>query len=235
MIFPFYVQLIAGQSWISACMMSVIIGSTFLVGSCVGYKLHSCAIVKEYTAETKNYKKILYGALSLMAISLYAISGDVHYSKSSSPALIGLPQNPPDIGHEAILYDKNIRKKAVAVALFCIFMMIYSVGVRPIVSVLEGRLIGHRTNGIGTIMYTAISTTTHWLAVSVIIHLLLINWSHIGFGWISVSFATVCLLTILYVSVFIPDSVNDVTAANEDDDPNVIQRAVDEGQAEIAL
>lgn len=183
--------------------MSVVVCLTFSLSSFVAYKLHNCAAVRAYTVDTKNYKKLLYGALSLMAISLFAISGDVHYSKSSGGGGGTTSLTP---GAEAVLLGMSLRKKAAAVALFCIFMVIYSLGVRPSVAALEDRFTAS-----ATIMYKAISTTTHWLAVPLLIHLFLLNWSHIGFGWILVLCATVCLLAITYVAVFIPEGEEEVT------------------------
>lgn len=216
---------IVGQSWISACVMAVLVGLAFLLGSCVAHKVYSLAALRSYTVDTKNYKKLLYGTLSLMAISLFALSGDVHYSKSSTTTWEG---NQPQAEHQAILFDLHFRKKAASVALLCIFMVIYAVGVRHPVAVLEDCLIGQRTGGTGTVMYKAISTTTHWLTVPLLIRLFLLNWGHIGFGWMLVLCATVCLLTIMYVAVFIPDDTVEVIAMAADGDngdPNVIIEA----------
>lgn len=205
--------------------MAALVGLAYLFGSCVAYKLHKCAALRAYTVATKNYKKLLFGALSLMAVSLFAISGDVHYSKSSTSGSADPPQYPPPTDGEHLAHSalSLVRKKATAVALLCIFMVIYAVGVRHPVAVLEDRLIGSRTNGVGTLMYKAISTTTHWLVVPLLIHLFLLNWGHIGFGWILVICAIVCLLTIIYVAVFIPDEVTDDTVRGDNYDISVTE------------
>lgn len=192
--------------------MAVVVGLNFFLGSCVAYKLHNCAPLQTFFAGTRNYKKLLFGTLSLMAISLFAISGDIHYAKSTA-------QTRWRHGHmEEALFVGNTDEVVATVSLFCIFMVIYSVGVRHPVAVLEERLVGQRTSGKGTLIYKAINTTTNWLVVSLLIHLFLFNWRHIGLGWILVFFATACLLSIIYVAVFIPEDL--ATDGDEEEDAN---------------
>lgn len=220
----------------STWIMTVVIGLGHLLGSCVAYKLHNWRVLKAYTATgTKNLKKLLYGSLSLMAISLFGISGDIHYSKSST--IGGQPtqllwwqqyqkqqqQEEEEVDEVSTLFELSLRKRAAAVALFCIFMVIYSASVRPTVAALEDRLVGQRTSGEATVLYKAISTTTHWLAVPLLIHLFLSNWRYIGFGWILVVFAAVCLLAITFIAVFIPDSVPLVMDEDSPDNNNTTE------------
>lgn len=212
--------------------MAVLVGLTFWLASCVAHKLHKWAAAVDL-------KKLLYVALSLMAISLFAISGDVHYSKSSTATATTTTtrqQLASEEQQQHQLFDTNIRKKAVAVALLCIFMLIYAVGVRPSVATLEDRFIGARSDGTATLLYKAINTTTHWLTLPLLlIHLFLLNWSHIGLGWILVVFAVVCLLAITYVAVFFPDSaaeeeLTDAATVADNEDPNEIRLALDDEQ-----
>lgn len=204
---------IAGQSWDYACAMAAVVGLSFLFGSCVAHKLHNWLTSKVFRADTKNYKKMLFWALSLMAIILFAISGDLHYSKSGTQTTRAAFQQPE------VLFGGDMKKILASVVLFCIFMLIYSVGVRHSVSVLEDRFICQRTSGTGTVIYKAINTTTNWLAVPLLIHLFLLNWRHIGLGWILVLLAMACLLAVTYVVAVLPDDgmSADVTTAEVDD------------------
>lgn len=194
--------------------MAAVVGFSFVIGSCAAYKLHNWRALDAFVADTRNYKKLLFGALSLMAVSLFAISGDIHYTKSNAQLS---SVHIPTVFGAAAAADDDGRNMGKSVVLLSIFMVIYSVGVRQSVAVLEDRFVGQRTNGTGTLMYKAINTTTHWLVVPLLIHLFLLNWRYIGLGWLLVFCATTCLLTITYVAVFIPDAV---LVAGDTDDNN---------------
>lgn len=193
--------------------MAVIIGFVFLIGSCAAYKIHNWTATTTGAAvvvDTKTCKKLLYGALSLMSLALFALSGDVHSAtKSNNTSTVDTNGDSASRGSSSPstlpLLLLEIRGKAVAVALLCIFMFLYSVGVRPTVATLEQRFVGQQTSDTGMVLYKALSTITFWLAVPLLILLFLTNWSHIGWGWILTLFAFVCLLAIMYVAIFIPN------------------------------
>lgn len=185
--------------------MSVVIGLALWFGSCVAYKMHSCSTLTAFVFDPKTCKKLLYGALCLMAISLFAISGDVHSWKSSGAGFQS--NNIPAAANSEELFDINLSKKAVTVALFCILMVIYSAGVRPLLTAMADRFVADER----ILIHKTISTSLHWVTLAILIHVILLNWSHIGFGWILVWYASVCLMTITFIAVFIPDVINGAT------------------------